>query len=75
MKKVVLYSMGGCSGCASAQQYFDKQGIKYRLCNVKSPAGAKEFARMRMRGVPVIKIGDQLLHGFSIKKFNQLYRE
>ncbi len=75
MKKVVLYTMNGCSACASAQQYFDKQRIKYRLCNVKSPAGAKEFARLRMRGVPVIKVSDQLLYGFSVKKFEQLYRD
>jgi len=73
MKKVVLFSMNGCSGCAAAKKYFDSQQISYRLCNIKSPAGAKEFARLRLRGVPVIKIGDQLLQGFSIKGFNQLY--
>jgi len=65
--------MSGCSACASAQQYFDTQGIKYRLCNIKSPAGAKEFARLRMRTVPIIKVGDQLLNGFSVKAFKQLY--
>lgn len=74
MKKVVLYTMKGCSACASAQAYFDSQNIQYRLCNIKSPAGAKEFARLRLRGVPVIKVSDQIMQGFSIKAFNSLYR-
>ena len=34
----------------------------------------KEFASTGMRGVPVLKIGDQLLNGFSIKKFNKLFK-
>jgi len=66
--------MASCGNCASAQKYFDAQGIKYRLCNVKSPAGSKEFNRLRLRSVPVIKVGDQLMQGFSIKGFNQLYK-
>lgn len=73
MKKVVLYSMNKCPHCETAKKYLDKQGIAYRLCNVQTPAGQKEFSKLRLRGVPVLKIGDQILNGFSVKEFNQLY--
>jgi len=74
MKKVVLYTMNKCPHCETAKSYLDKQGINYRLCNVQTPKGQKEFAKLRLRGVPVLKVGDQILNGFSVKKFNQLYQ-
>jgi len=74
MKRVVLYSMNKCPHCDTAKRYLDQQGIKYRLCNVKTPQGQKELASLGMRAVPVLKIGDQILNGFSVKKFNQLYK-
>ncbi len=74
MKKVVLYSMSNCPHCDSAKQYLDKYKIAYRLCNVKTPAGQKEFRRANFRSVPVIKIGDQYLQGFKVSTFNELYK-
>ena len=74
MKRVVLYSMGKCPHCQTAQRYLDAQNIPYRLCNIKTPQGQKEFHATGMRGVPVLKIGDQLLNGFSIKAFNKLFK-
>jgi len=40
---------------------------------VKTPKGQKEFAATGMRGVPVLKIGDQLLNVFFINNFNKLF--
>ncbi|NRB37943.1 MAG: glutaredoxin family protein [Pseudomonadales bacterium] len=74
MKRITLYSMDKCPNCDSAKKYLDQQGIRYRVCNVKTSKGQKEFAATGMRGVPVLKIGDQLLNGFSVKKFNQMYK-
>jgi len=74
MKKVVLYTMNKCPHCETAKKYLDKQGISYRLCNVQTPKGQKEFAKLGLRGVPVLKISDQILNGFSVKKFNELYQ-
>lgn len=73
MKKVVLYTLNKCPYCDTAKAYLDKQGIAYRLCNVQTPSGQKEFAKLGLRGVPALKIGDQILKGFSVKAFNQLY--
>lgn len=74
VKRVVLYSMDKCPHCQTAKHHLEQQKIPYRLCNVKTPKGQKEFAGTGLRGVPVLKIGDQLLKGFSVKEFNQLFK-
>lgn len=74
MKRIVLYSMAKCPHCQMAKRYLQEHNIPYRLCNVQSPQGRKEFATTGMRSVPVLKIGDRLLNGFSIKGFNALLR-
>ncbi|KJZ14870.1 glutaredoxin [Marinomonas sp. S3726] len=73
MKKVTLYTLNKCPHCDTAKAYLDQQGITYRLCNVQTPSGRKEFTKLGLRGVPVLKIGDQILKGFSVKAFNKLY--
>ena len=75
MKKVTLYTMNRCPHCETAKKYLDQNNIPYRLCNVSSPAGRKEFNRTGFRGVPVLKIADQYLNGFSIKQFQQMYKK
>lgn len=74
MKRVVLYSSNNCPHCQTAKKYLDQQGITYRLCNVKTPQGQKEFSATGMRAVPVLKVGDRLLNGFSVKQFSQAYQ-
>lgn len=73
MKRVVLYTMEKCPHCQTAKRYLEQQGIAFRRCNIKTAKGQKEFAATRLRGVPVLKVGDQLLNGFSIKAFTELY--
>lgn len=74
MKRIVLYTMEKCPHCQTAKRYLDEQRIPYRLCNVQTPKGQKEFSTTGMRAVPVLKIGDQLLNGFSIANFNKLFK-
>ncbi|WP_019026689.1 glutaredoxin family protein [Colwellia piezophila] len=74
MKRVVLYSSDKCPHCQTAKRYLEQQGITFRLCNVKTAQGQKEFALTRLRGVPVLKVGDQLLNGFSVKTFEAAYQ-
>ncbi|MBA6233279.1 MULTISPECIES: glutaredoxin family protein [unclassified Colwellia] len=75
MKKIVLYSMSNCPHCVMAKTYFEKNNISYRLCNVKTAAGQKEFRRANFRSVPVIKVGEQYLQGFKLSDFNKLYND
>ena len=75
MKRIILYTMNHCPHCQTAKRYLEEKGIPFRLCNIKTPAGQKEFAKLNMRGVPVLKIGDQVLNGFNIKSFNKIYQD
>lgn len=74
MKKVVLYTRNNCPHCEVAKKYLDKENITYRLCNVQTPAGQKEFHRLGYRGVPVLKVANDFLQGFTIKGFLNLYK-
>lgn len=69
MKRIVLYTMANCPHCNTAKMYLDQNNIPYRLCNVKTPVGKKEFYKTGYRSVPVLKIGDQFLKGFTVKMF------
>ncbi len=74
MKRVVLYTQKKCPNCDTAKRYLDEKKIPYRLCSVNEPRGSKELAAIGGRGVPTLKIGDQILRGFSIKSFENMYR-
>ena len=73
MKRFFLYTTDKCQHCQTAKRYLEQQGIAFRLCNIKTAKGQKEFAATGLRGVPVLKVGDQLLKGFSVKTFTELY--
>ena len=75
MKRVILYVTNNCSHCQTAKRYLEQENIPFRLCNIKTPAGQKEFSKLNRRGVPVLKISDQILNGFNVKDFNRLYRD
>ena len=75
MKRIVLYTMANCPHCNTAKQYLDQNNVTYRLCNVKTPVGKKEFYKTGYRSVPVLKIGDQFLNGFSVKGFQKMIKE
>jgi len=75
MKRVVLYSTDKCAHCQTVKRYLAQQGIAFRLCNIKTAKGQKEFTVTGLRGVSVLKIGDQLLNGFTVKGFNALYND
>lgn len=72
MKRITLFTMANCPHCKTAKQYFEQQKITFRSVDVKTPSGQKEFVKTGYRGVPVVKVGDQFLNGFSVKGFKQL---
>jgi glutaredoxin len=72
-KRIVLFGMKNCPHCQIAKQYLVAKNIQYRWCDVRSPAGQKEFGKTGFRAVPVLKIGDQMLNGFSIQTFKKIF--
>lgn len=59
---------------ATRQRLIFRIKITFRLCDVKTPAGQKEFHRLGYKAEPVVKVGEKVVQGFSIKPFEKLYR-
>lgn len=59
---------------ATRQRLIFRKNITFRLCDVKTPAGQKEFHRLGYRAVPVVRVGEKVVQGFSIKQFEKLYK-
>lgn len=61
MKRITLYTMNNCPHCQQVKQYLDHKGVKYRLCNVKTPSGQKEMLKLGIKAVPALMLGDTLI--------------
>ena len=70
--KIILYSMNNCPHCVTAKKYLEQKNISFRLCNVKTTAGQKEFLRTGLRSVPALKIADQIIAGFNPKQIEKI---
>lgn len=70
MKRIILYSMKNCPHCQTAKRYLEQNNIAFRLCDVKSAAGQKEFSKTGLRGVPVLKVGEQFQKAFLLNNLN-----
>jgi glutaredoxin 3 len=66
MKDVTIYSTDTCHFCNLAKEYFKTNGIAYTEHNVGTdPERRKEMIELTGQlGVPVIRIGDQVVVGF-----------
>lgn len=64
---VVMYSTTWCGVCKRARAYFEQKGISFEERDVdEDPRARAEYERLNpRRSVPTIKIGDQVVVGFS----------
>ncbi|CEO39332.1 glutaredoxin family protein [Photobacterium kishitanii] len=75
MKRITLFTQKNCAHCKDAQQYMKMKSYPFRLVDVATPQGRKELSRTGARSVPVIKIGDSVLMGWNMTKFEKLLHE
>lgn len=74
--KVVIYTTSWCGICNTAKKYFKAQGIPYIAYDVeKSRTGKSDFKKLKGRSVPVIILGGQRMNGFTVARFDALYRK
>ena len=73
---VTVYSTPSCHFCQAAKAFFKEQGIEYTDHNVaEDTEKRKEMIEITgQMGVPVIKIGDDMLVGFDEKKVRELLK-
>ncbi len=72
--KVIIFTTPTCGWCKRAMKYFRANGIKFKQVDVsKDPVAARDMQRMSgQMGVPVIKIGSQVIVGFDRARIDRL---
>lgn len=74
MKNVTIYSTPTCHFCHAAKEFFDENKIVYTDYDVASDMEKRsEMIDMTgQMGVPVIRIGDDVVVGFDEEKVKEL---
>ncbi|HEY51955.1 MAG TPA: glutaredoxin family protein [Caldilineae bacterium] len=72
--KVIIFTTPTCGWCKRAMKYFRANGVKFKSVDVsKDPVAARDMQRMSgQMGVPVIKIGREVIVGFDQGRINKL---
>ena len=74
--KVVIYTATWCGICNQAKQYFKVNNIPYVAYDVeKSRTGRSDFRLLRSKSVPVILVGGKRMNGFTVARFDALYKQ
>ena len=73
-KQVTIYSTPSCHFCHAAKAYFDETAVQYEDFNVlDNMEKRQEMIDMTgQMGVPVIRIGDDVIIGFDEPKLKEL---
>ncbi len=74
MKKVIVYSTPSCHFCHMAKEFFKEKGVDYEDIDVAADQEKRaEMVDMTGQlGVPVIRIGDDVIIGFNKPKIVEL---
>lgn len=68
-----IFTAEWCGVCKKAKQYMRAKDIAFVEYDIeKDPHGRNEYRMLGGRGVPLITIGDQIMHGFSPGRFEKL---
>ena len=73
-KRVVIYSASWCPPCKRAKAWFSANNIPFTDYDVEtSKKGARDYKKLKGKGVPIILVGKKRLNGFSEKAFKAAY--
>ena len=65
-KKVDVFVTSWCPYCRKLQEFLDKNHIEYSRHDVeKDEAAGRVFERLNGRGVPLVRVGDEVIHGYD----------
>ena len=73
-KSVTIYSTPVCHFCQSAKEFFSENNVEYTEHDVAADADKRQemIDLTGQMGVPVIKIGDDVVIGFDEDKLKEL---
>ena len=64
--EVILYATEWCGYCAAARSFFSANGIQFIELDIeKTAAGYEGHKKLGGRGVPLIVVGDSVIHGYN----------
>jgi glutaredoxin len=73
--EVSLYSTATCPYCAKTRKLFKTLGVPYRDFDVdKSDEAFAQFQKLGGTGVPVVVIGERVIHGYDREEIEQALR-
>ena len=73
-KTVIMYSTSWCKYCKKAARHFRQKKIPFKEYDIeKSATAARQYKKLKGRGVPLILIGNQRMQGFSARSFDRIY--
>lgn len=63
---VILYATTWCSYCKLTRELFEDKKIPYKEYDIEESAiGQKKYNMLNVSGVPVVVIGDEVIHGYD----------
>jgi len=73
-KEIVIYSTPTCHFCQMAKAFFKSNNVEYTEYNVAEDAEKRQemIEITGQMGVPVIKVGDDILIGFNEGKVREM---
>jgi glutaredoxin 3 len=73
MEEVVIYTNTGCSACHQAKDFLTQHNVSFVEKSIaKDPSLINELASMGFRAVPVIRVGNETMLGFSAVKLRRM---
>src|SRR5260370_1259117 len=73
LMEVVIYTNTGCSACHQAKEFVARHNVSYVEKTIrKHPSLINELASTGFRAVPVIRVGDETMLGFSAVKLRRM---
>jgi glutaredoxin 3 len=70
---VVIYTNIGCSACHQVKEFLSQHNVSFVEKNIADdPAARDELVTMGFRAVPVIKVGNETMLGFSAVKMRKM---
>lgn len=75
MPEVIIYSTKNCPYCRMVKAFLDKHGVSYKSIDVgEDRTAADEMINLSgQTGVPVIKVGEEIIVGYDAQRLNELF--
>lgn len=76
MKQVTVYHQPNCAPCHSVMDFLKQRGVPFVAKNVFTDEQAqRELIALGSQSTPTVRIGDDVLVGFSPAKLTKLLQE